>query len=183
MTETTMGERTGLQVEPVVPGPDDECPGAEVVNTTTGTGDEQSPVFAIEGDSFRITTTVEPTSQDPGLASVSVGVVAEGGEDVTLFDKEGGGTESSIVNAGPGNFFLDILAANANYAVVVEDCVGDSQDGGGGGQNDDGIPDDVIRETIPDEPLPNTGGFSWLLYASVVALYACTVAWRMKGKS
>lgn len=48
-------------VEPVIPGPNNECPGAEVVNTTTGTGNQQSPPFGIEGDSFQITITVVPT--------------------------------------------------------------------------------------------------------------------------
>jgi hypothetical protein len=49
-------------VEPVIPGPNNECPGAEVVNTTTGTGNKQSPPFGIEGDRSRITITVVPTS-------------------------------------------------------------------------------------------------------------------------
>ena len=40
------------------PGPDAECPGARVVNTTRGNGDKQSPVFNINGESFRVTTTL-----------------------------------------------------------------------------------------------------------------------------
>jgi hypothetical protein len=111
------------------------------VNTTTGTGNEQSPPFGIEGDRFQITTTVVPTSSDPGLASVTAFIInAENNQDVTSINKEGSGTETSIVNAGPGRFYLDLTTANADYAVVVEDCVGSDNgsgggSGGGGGNN------------------------------------------------
>lgn len=105
-------------------GPDTECPGAQLVNTTTGTGNKQSAPFQITGDRFRITVTNNPTSS-PSLSGVSVFVVnADSNQDVTSFDKEGAGQESSIVNRGPGTFYLDILAANAKYTVTVEDCTG-----------------------------------------------------------
>jgi hypothetical protein len=130
-------------VEPVIPGPSNECPGAEVVNTTTGTGNQQSPTFGIEGDSFQITITVVPTSSDPDLAGVTASIInAENNQDVTSINKEASGTESSIVNAGPGRFYLDLNTANADYAVVVEDCIDsdddDSGGGGGGSGNGDG---------------------------------------------
>jgi hypothetical protein len=127
-------------VEPVIPGPSNECPGAEVVNTTTGTGNQQSPPFGIEGDSFQITITVVPTSSDPDLAGVTASIInAENNQDVTSINKEASGTESSIVNAGPGRFYLDLNTANADYAVVVEDCVdSDDDDGAGGGSGSGG---------------------------------------------
>lgn len=171
--------------EPVVPGPDDECPGAEVVNTTTGTGSKQSPVFAIEGNSFRITTTVEPVSQDPSLAGVSAVVNTEDDDLVTIFSKEGAGTESSVVNEGPGRFFLGFNAANANYAVVVEDCVGAADNGGDGNDGDDGDADDgVIDDTIPDKDLPDTGGSTALMVggSAILLLYGGLVAWRLKTR-
>jgi Domain of unknown function (DUF1996) len=152
--ECITGERYGCQrisdedqsgtVEPVIPGPNNECPGAEVVNTTTGTGNMQSPPFGIEGDRFQITITVVPTSRDPSLADVTAFIVnAENNQDVTSINKEGSGTETSIVNAGPGRFYLDLKTANADYAVVVEDCVGSDNgsgdgSGGGGGGGDGG---------------------------------------------
>jgi len=48
----------------------------------------------------------------------------EGGQLVTTIGRESSGTDSSIVNAGPGGFFLDILAIDTNYVVTVEDCPG-----------------------------------------------------------
>lgn len=60
--------------EPEVPGPDDQCPGAEVVQTTTGTGNKQTEPFDITGDRFRLTVTNSPTSSDPSLSGVTVNV-------------------------------------------------------------------------------------------------------------
>ena len=88
----------------------------------------------------------------------------EGGGFVTSISRERPGTDSSIVNAGPGAFFLDILAFSTNYLVTVEDCAGARTERTGErpgppkqppGRVD--IPGDVIR----DEPfieIPDTGG-------------------------
>jgi LPXTG-motif cell wall-anchored protein len=125
--ETTIPppETTNPPPGQVAPAPDSECPGAQVVNTTTGTGDKQSAPFQITGDRFRLTVTNNPTSSDPSLSDVTV-YVADAGtkEDVTSFDKGGAGQESSIVNAGPGSFYIFTFTANADYTVTVEDCVG-----------------------------------------------------------
>jgi hypothetical protein len=119
---TTASDAQYAAAEPVVPGPDAECPGAKVVNTTTGTGDKQSPPFNITGGRFRVTVTVVAISSDPDLAGVSVYVVNDENNDtVTRIAKEGPGTESSVVNAGPGRFYLDLITANADYAITVED--------------------------------------------------------------
>jgi hypothetical protein len=152
----------------------EDCADPQEVETVTGSGDEQSPVFDITGRSFRLTATVEPTVGSTvgstaettaettlestlgaaSFADVSIFVYPEG-EDVdfvTSFDVEGGGTETSIVNAGPGSFYLDILAANADYEVLIEDCTGDGGDRTGrGGET-------IMTRTIPRKPLPPTGG-------------------------
>lgn len=104
------------------PGPDSECPGARVVNTTSGNGNKQSPVFNITGESFRVTTTLETNS--PRFLAFGVIVNKEGGRFVTSISRESPGTDSSIVNAGLGRFFLDITAFDTNYVVTVEDCAG-----------------------------------------------------------
>ncbi len=159
---------------------DQDCPAPEVVNTTTGSGDEQSPVFDTTGGSFRVTITVDPTSLDPSLAGVTVFVRTEDDEPVTRIAKEGGGTEASIVNAGPGSFFLDILAANANYEITVEDCTGDTGNDGGGDGDDNN--DGVIDDTVPDKPLPNTGGFPLIVAggALLISVAGMVAAWRSK---
>ena len=120
----------------------------------------------------------------------------ENGDPVTTISKEGGGTETSIVNAGEDSFFLEILAANANYEITVEDCTGDTGNDGGNGNNngdtggndnnDDGDTDDdgVIDDTIPDKDLPDTGGSTALLVGGSVLLllYGGLVAWRLKTR-
>jgi hypothetical protein len=160
---------------------DGDCPGAEEVEAVTGNGDKQSPVFDISGNSFRITVDSMATSQDPQVAGVTVFVRPEGNNDeiVADFAVEEGKDDSSIINAGPGRFFLEVLAANAEYTITVEDCVGANQDNGN--QNNDqnsSTPEmstsaqnpsnqkaqprrnDVTRSTIPRRRLPPTGGLS-----------------------
>ena len=157
---------------PGAPGPDSECPGARVVNTTTGSGDKQSSVFDVTGSSFRVTTSLTGDSE---FLFFSVDVNKENGGYATSIDRESYGTDSSIVNAGPGNFFLDILAANTNYTVTVEDCAGsaggDGDTGGSGGQpNPVNNPDEVIPDTTSRQPIPDTGGPPYLPVGAVVLL-------------
>ena len=196
MDESTMMDET-TSGGGIAPGPDQECPGAEVVNTTTGTGDKQSPVFAIEGDSLRVTAAVTATSQDPEDAFVGIRVRTDNDEGVGNFTKDDEGTESSIINEGPGDFFLDILAVNADYEIVVEDCAGTSQGGdttdnddtddsnnGGGGSDEDTDDDGVIDNTVPRKPLPDTGGSTALIVggSALLLLYGGLVAWRLKSR-
>jgi hypothetical protein len=122
-TTGTTGTSTTPAVDRIAPGPDAECPGAQVVNTTTGTGPKQSPPFRITGERFRISIANDATSQDPTLSGVSVWVNKANGDSVTTFSLEGQGTDSSIINAGPGDFFIETNPANASYTIVVEDCV------------------------------------------------------------
>jgi hypothetical protein len=93
-----------------------------------------------------------------------VTVNREGGGFVTSTSRERPGTDSSIVNAGPGAFFLDILAFSTDYLVTVEDCVGAPTERTGErpgpperppGRVD--IPDDVVRDD-PFIKIPDTGG-------------------------
>jgi hypothetical protein len=146
-----------------------DCPGAEEVNTTTGNGNKQSPVFNITGTSFRLTVESTATSEDPQFAGVTIFVYPEGEtvSYVTSFSVEEGRDDSSIVNAGPGEFYLNIFAANADYTITVEDCTGTN----GEDTNQDQIittrePEETRRIiNIPKKPLPPTGG--WPVYGMV----------------
>ena len=182
----TCGDNGG-QVEGIAPGPDAECPGARVVNTTAGTGNKQSAIFATTGDFFRVTTALAATG-DPQNIFFSVDVNDENDRNVATIDREALGTDSSMVNAGPGRFFLDILAANVDYTIVVEDCGdddnggGDDNNGGGDGNDDDGDvddPDDVVPGTGDDDPLPDTGGAPLLFGAAALVLAAALLARRI----
>jgi hypothetical protein len=189
-TTRTTGTSTTPAVDELAPGPDAECPGAQVVNTTTGTGPKQSPPFRITGERFRISIENDATSRDPTLSGVSVWVNKANGDIVTNFSQEGPGTDSSIINAGPGDFFIETNPANASYTVVVEDCIDtqgnppvDTTSGTSGANttgaattrgNTTSATDKVIRDTIPvGQQLPNTGGLPGLV--PVVALLALLI--------
>ena len=162
------------------PGPDSECPGARVVNTTRGNGIKQSPVFGISGDSFRITTTLK--SNTPRALIFSADVNREGGRFVTIVSRESPGTDSSIVNADPGRFFLDINSANTDYLVTVEDCPGARpvepivRHNGQVGPID--RPEGVIPRTSTRRVTPRTGGPPYLALGALVLLGVGLIAGR-----
>lgn len=160
--EETTGETTGAAEDQYAPGPDEECPGAEIVQTTSGTGNRETAPFQVTGDRFRITAAVAPQNptSDPFL---DVTVERENGGFVSSFTVEQEGTESSLVNAGPGSFLLDIFTLNANYTIVVEDCAGDEP---GNADNTDDA-NNVIDDSVPNKPLPYTGGFPLLGFAMI----------------
>lgn len=106
-----------------------DCPGAQTINTTTGSDDKQSQTFQTTGDSFRVTTSITPTSQDPNDAGADADVTSQDGQIIDTVGHDGEGSESSIVSAPPGSYFLDIAADNANYTFAVEDCTGDTVGG------------------------------------------------------
>jgi hypothetical protein len=161
------------------PGPDSECPGARVVNTTSGNGDKQSPVFNITGESFRVTTTLETNS--PRLLAFGVIVNKEGGRFVTSISRESPSTDSSIVNADPGRFFLDITAFSTNYVVTVEDSAGAAPEGPEGPPKRQVGPVDRPEGVIDHTPvtrLPRTGGPPYLAVGAVVLLEVALIAGR-----
>jgi hypothetical protein len=126
-----------------------------VVNRTSGTGEKQSPVFNVRGDSFRVTTNVRTNT--PQTFAFGVGVEREGGGTVTTITRESPGTDSSIVNAGPGNFFLDVITVYTDYAVTVEDCGGAPPIEPDGPQGRIDGPEGVVPRTRAPR-IPRTGG-------------------------
>ena len=151
------------------------CPGARVVGTVgpTEKGLLIGP-FRITGKSFHLT--YETTDADPsGLPFFDVTVLDAAGKEVggqVIFDE---GTVSEIVRSGPGNFTIEARAEDLKYKITAEDCTGTGS-GGDGRQRvpTDPVPedqyeadvdppeDDVIDNTVSDEPLPDTGGIPLL---------------------
>jgi hypothetical protein len=136
-------------------------------------------VFNISGESFRVTSTLETNSSRSFLFSADVN--REGGGYVTSVSRESPGTDSSIVNAGPGRFFLDITSLFTKYLVTVEDCAGEAPRGPGGspkrpvGPVD--RPEGVIQRT-PVREVPFTGGPPYLTVGAVVLLGVALKAGR-----
>jgi hypothetical protein len=136
--------------------------GCKTVATITGNGNKQSPVFGIKGDSFRVTTALRG---DSDFLFFSMDVNKEGGGFVTSIDREDYGTDSSTVNAGPGNFFLDILAANTDYTVTVEDCAGSQGDNPGPVDSPSGV-----KPGTGGGDMPDTGGPPYLAVGAALLL-------------
>lgn len=110
-------------------GQSGSCPGAQVVDTFSGSGNQTTPVFETTGESFRVSFDSTPTAE-PELASLSIFVNGSQEDLLNTISDEGGGSGQSFVNAGPGSYSLDILSANLEYEVTVEDCTGGSPGGG-----------------------------------------------------
>ena len=105
-----------------ITGPINVCQGAQVVSTTAGTKDKQSPIFQIAGGRSRITIVNNSKPQKLGRSNVSASLNTVNGNPVEKISKEGKGTASTFVNTGSGNFYIQTDATNANYAVIVQVC-------------------------------------------------------------
>ncbi len=127
----------------------------EIVETFTGTQDQTTPQFQITGPEWRFILEARATTQTSGNVSVSTVFDPDNpgfGSDFASVDPEFFPTDTSSSNIidGPGTFSLEIDANGASYTVVV--C---QNAGSGGGSNPTS---GVIPTTIPQKPLPPTGG-------------------------
>jgi hypothetical protein len=105
----------------------------------------------------------------------------EGGGLVTTISRESPGTDSSIVNAGPGAFFLDISAVYTNYSVTVEDCIGATPRGPEGPPEQPRGPVDRPGGVIDGTEVirvPPTGGPPFLAVGAVALLGVALIAGR-----
>ena len=113
----------------------------------------------------------------------------EDDESIDSFFVGGEGQQDSlVVNAGPGEFTLDVSAdTDESFTVTVENCGGET--GGNdaedvNAEDEDADDDGVIDDTVPNKNLPNTGGSSALVVGGTVlfVLYGGLVAWRLKTR-
>jgi hypothetical protein len=127
-----------------------DCPGAQTVNTTTGSEDKQSQPFQTTGDSFLVTVDITSTSQDPN-AGADADVMSQDGQTIDNLGHDGEGSESSLVSAPPGSYLLDIAVDSADYTFTVEDC---TEDKGGGSISDEGDTTSTSPSPPPTPPTP-----------------------------
>jgi hypothetical protein len=137
--ETTNGERANCAAN------------ERQVETFSGTGDQTTPQFDINGTEWRFSTTATPTSDTSGEANVTAqdedGSTV--GTSVSLVDPEVNPTDStsSPILDGPGAFTLEIVANDVEYNILV--C--ESTAGGGGSQRGGGS---TNPEPSPQPPPP-----------------------------
>jgi hypothetical protein len=144
--ETTNGERANCAAN------------ERQVETFSGTGDQTTPQFEINGTEWRFSTTATPTSDTSGEANVTA--QDEGGPtvgtSVSLVNPEVNPTDntSSAILDGPGAFTLKIVASGVEYNILV--C--ESTAGGGGSQKGGGStnPEPSPQPPPPLRPLPDS---------------------------
>jgi hypothetical protein len=98
----------------VAPTPKTEQPIVFTGNGTKNTGD-----FYISSNQFTISWIVE--GDFPEAVIFSMNVIPVGGDmfvDTVLF--QGIGSDSTVVHAGPGSFWLQIIAANCTWRIEVK---------------------------------------------------------------
>lgn len=156
------------------------CPGAVELGSVPPAGEPPTDEdlrfgpFPVNGESFRLTYETSDADQS-GLPFFDVTVLDAAGNEVggqVIFDE---GVVTEVVRASPGRFTIEARSEDLKYRITVEDCPGGpnpppDDPGGGNGQpnptnpsddqydNGTDNPDDVVNNTVSDEPLPDTGG-------------------------
>jgi hypothetical protein len=148
---------------------DGSCPGAQVVNTFSGTGNQTTPVFETQGESFRISFDATNTRETERF-NISV----DSGEDglISSVSQEGAGSGESFVSQGPGSYSLDIASALLQYDIIVEDCNGGGSGGNGVDPASEPLPSEDQYPSENDENVsqstPHTGGPSLSVVAAIL---------------
>jgi hypothetical protein len=103
----------------VTPGPK-PTPVAEQPIVFTGSGSKDTGDFDIAGSEFTISWTIESDSPEFVVFAFFVlpaGETAGSVADVTFHDV---GSDSTVVHAGPGSFWLHILSGNCTWRIEVK---------------------------------------------------------------
>ena len=162
-----------------------ECPGAKLLDSVGPTKKDlvTTRPFPITGNSFRLTFEITDTDQS-GFPFLDVTVLDQAGKEVdsqVLFDE---GVVRKVVRAGPGRFDFQAIAEDLKYKLTIEDCTGTGNPPDGQNVPTTPIPEDqyrrdvdppnedeVIDDTISDQPLPNTGGVPLLGLAAFGSIF------------
>jgi hypothetical protein len=111
--------------EPPRDEPPEEPPAREewvTVIELSGTGDERSDLFELEGGRMRLTYNISGAES----ARVSIYILEEGAS----LEEDGGspeitvdepGTDSALLTKGAGTYYLEVEATNADWSVKIEE--------------------------------------------------------------
>jgi hypothetical protein len=142
----------------------------------------------VSSDVLRIRYLFEVTDPDAIAPHLIVRVLRANGDvvdSVLRFDQDPARGSQNVLLPGPGNYYLEIEADTVRYELGIDACGGDIGPTTG---NTNGVTtgastgaattagdststrDNVIRDTIPRDrdPLPNTGGLSFLVPAAAL---------------
>lgn len=107
------------------------------IETFTGEGIKQTQPFQVTSETWRINYEFQSNTDTADVSSFSATIVnADTNDFVDVVTLESPGSDTSFVNAGAGNYYLEISSANATWEVTVQDCGADapSPTGAGGDQ-------------------------------------------------
>jgi hypothetical protein len=161
-----------------------ECPGARLLDSVGPTEQdlETRDPFPVVGESFRLTYEITGADRS-GFPFLDVTVLNQAGKEVggqVLFDE---GVVREVVRSGPGRFDLKATAEDLTYKLTIEDCADGRNSPGGPNVPTSPIPqdqyrrdvdppnEDVIDDTISNQPLPNTGGVPLLGLAAFGSIF------------
>ena len=146
-----LGLSTGAQAQE-----EPSCPADETqVQSFTGTQDQTTPPFDIEGAEWRYILEARATTETSGSLSVDPQDVEEGAPPIAGgFETLTTDQESEVLNSdvldGPGTFTLEIDANGSEYTIVV--C--ERETGGGASKNKTGRSTTPKPKTTPSPPPP-----------------------------
>jgi len=98
-----------------------------VVEEFEGNGDTTTPPFDISGERFLVNYTAVNTGppEVPGVLGVIVRDANDNQVGNARLDGEGSNTLS--IDEGPGQFTIEVISAEVDYTISVEDCEGSGQ--------------------------------------------------------
>jgi hypothetical protein len=107
--------------------------------------------FTTSTDSF--VATMDASSSEPGGAAFSVSQLGETPNPLVIRQQafQAPGTESMLVQNGPGEYVVSVGFAGSDYTVTVEEC---STSGGGSPPPGTPPPNSPPPTTIPESPPP-----------------------------
>lgn len=135
-------------------GAQNECPNPNLIDTITGSGDQDSPPFTTTTNSFRIsyqTTANDP--QAPFYADVQNADPNGPPPTSGSISRNGSASGQSFANVAPGRYFLSILTTpGTQYTIRIEECGPGGQANPGEGTSGTGPTTTAPKAATPAPP-------------------------------